>query len=170
MKDEITIRYKIEENKRVKLFGYFFIQNNINNFKIKINGKDMKLIEIINTENIIKDNTKELEIKLIKIQEIKDLSYMFSGCKSLLSLPDLSLLNTSNIIDMSYMFYECSSLFLLSDISTWDTSNVIYMKNMFSYCTSLTSLPDISKWDISNAIDISYIFSSCYSLTSLPDI
>ena len=35
------------------------------------------------------------------------MSYMFSNCKSLSSLPDISKWNTNNVNDMSYMFYNC---------------------------------------------------------------
>ena len=34
---------------------------------------------------------------------------MFSGCKLLNLLPDISKWNTSNVKDMSYMFDECLS-------------------------------------------------------------
>ena len=36
------------------------------------------------------------------------MSYMFGGCSSLLSLPDISKWNTDNITNMSYMFSGCS--------------------------------------------------------------
>ena len=34
--------------------------------------------------------------------------FMFLGCSSLLSLPDISKWNTNNVNDMSYMFWGCS--------------------------------------------------------------
>ena len=37
-----------------------------------------------------------------------DLSYLFSGCSSLISIYGLEKLNTSNVINMSYIFEECS--------------------------------------------------------------
>ena len=49
---------------------------------------------------------------------------MFYGCKSLISLPDISKWNTYNFTDMSYMFYGCKSLISLPDISKWNTDNV----------------------------------------------
>ena len=50
-----------------------------------------------------------------------------------------------NITDISYMFSGCISLISLPDISKWNISNIIYMQNMFKLCISLKSLPDISK-------------------------
>ena len=52
---------------------------------------------------------------------------MFSGCRSLLSLPDISKLNTINVTDMSYMFNDCSSISSLPDISKWNTNKVTNM-------------------------------------------
>ena len=53
------------------------------------------------------------------------MSHMFgdalTGCKSLLSLPDISKWDTQNVTNMSYMFKDCYSLSSLSDISKWDT-------------------------------------------------
>ena len=50
------------------------------------------------------------------------------------------------LIDMRGMFSGCNSLISLPDISKWNTSNVNDMSGMFSGCYSLISLPDISKW------------------------
>ena len=62
---------------------------------------------------------------------------------------------------MIYMFHGCSSLDSLPDISKWDTKNVTDMSYMFSECTSLKSLPDISKWDLNKKLDKKYMFNNC---------
>ena len=59
---------------------------------------------------------------------------------------------------MSYMFSKCSSLSSLPDISKWNTNNVTGIGAMFGRCPSLLSLPDISKWNTNNAIDILLIY------------
>ena len=59
------------------------------------------------------------------------MSFIFNGCKSLVSLPDISKWDTSNVLDMSYMFNECSLLVSLPDISKWNTSNVLDMCKIF---------------------------------------
>ena len=46
---------------------------------------------------------------------------------------------------MEWMFFGCKSLISLPDISNWDISNVININFMFSGCSSLQMLPDISK-------------------------
>ena len=45
------------------------------------------------------------------------MNYLFSGCYSLISLPDISSWSTNNVYDMTYMFGNCSTLKSLRDIS-----------------------------------------------------
>ena len=73
----------------------------------------------------------KIKIKLKEIKTITNMSCMFDGCSSLLSLPDFSNWNTSNVTDMSGMFHGCTSLSYLPDISKWNTSNVISMSAMY---------------------------------------
>ena len=55
------------------------------------------------------------------------MSCILDGCKSLISLPDISSWNTNNVINMSYMFSECNSLKSLPNISIWKNNNVTNM-------------------------------------------
>ena len=43
---------------------------------------------------------------------------------------------------MNSIFSGCSSLISLPDISKWKTSDINNINNMFSYCSSLISLPN----------------------------
>ena len=70
------------------------------------------------------------------------MSYIFYGCKSLKSLPDISKWDTKNVIDMSYMFYCCSSLKLLPDISNWDFKNVNNTNKTRSGCEPIKNYPN----------------------------
>ena len=63
---------------------------------------------------------------------------------------------------MSYMFTRCSSLSSLPDISKWNTNNVTNMISMFFGCSSLSSLPDISKWNTNNVTNMNNMFSKFY--------
>ena len=65
---------------------------------------------------------------------------MFSGCSSLISLPNISKWNTYNVKDMFNIYNECSSLISLPDISDWNFS-----PDVFSKCLSLIFLPDVSE-------------------------
>ena len=59
----------------------------------------------------------------------------------------LTILKTDNVINMSYMFSGCSSLISLPFLSQLITSKVTNMSNMFRGCISIESFPDISKWN-----------------------
>ena len=161
--DETTIQYKIDDIdylKNIRIFGDKFVENNKDKCKIIINGNEF---ELTTHKDIYKYqlNKNIFEIKLIGIQQITDMSYMFSDCELLSLLPDISKWNTSNATNMSYIFSDCKSLSSLPDISKWNTSNVNNMSYMFSDCISLSSLPEISKWNTSNVTNISDIFSNC---------
>ena len=166
--NEITIQYNICDDYRIKLFGGNFVDNNKNKCTIIIDKKEYNLCEYYKDENL--KLKKILEIKLKGIKNITNISYMFYGCHSLSSLPDISKWNTKNVIYMSSMFSSCNSLSSLPDISKWDTKNVTDMSSMFCCCNKLSSLPDISKWDTKNVTNMSYMFYYCNKLSSLPDI
>ena len=151
-----------EDKYEIKIFGEKFIENNKNNCKIIIDNKEQDLIEYLK----INKNEKILKIKLKEIKTITNMSYMFCGCNSLTSLPDISNWNTNNVTDMSHMFHGCKSLTSLPDISNWNTNKVTNMSFMFNGCRALSSLPDISKWDINNVTNMSFMFEDCRSLSS----
>ena len=80
---------------------------------------------------------------------------IFSECKSLKSLPDISKWDIKNVTNMSSMFCGCKSSISLPDISKWYTRNVSYMDYMFNSCSSLISFPNISKWILKKSISTS---------------
>jgi len=200
-KNDINIEYKItNKNNKVKIFGREFVDNNKNNCQIFINNKKRELSQNIdiNTCQLNNNEILKVQLKINDLSQMTNLSYMFSGCKELYAVPDISSIRLNNIngidhlfslceslssidesisnwdiskvTDISYIFNGCKSLKSLPDISKWNTSNVVNMKNLFSGCKFLSSLPDISKWDLSKAEDLSYLFSECYSLRNLPEI
>ena len=78
-----------------------------------------------------------------EINNVTNISHLFSGCSSLTSLPDISNWNTTNVSHMDYLFEKCSSLTSLPDINNWDTENVINMDNMFLNCNeALSNIPN----------------------------
>ena len=173
--NSIIMQYKINQNdKKIKIFGYneyddCFLKSNEDKCKIVYNNKEYELNEYFDIDNLnIKNHI--ITIKIIGINNIINASYMFDGCSSLISLPDICKWNTINVEDMSYMFSGCSSLTSLPDISKWNTINVNNMSFMFDDCSSLTSLPDISKWNTDNDESMYGMFYGCSSLISLPDI
>ena len=168
-KNEAILIYKInKEDTYIRIVGENFYKNNGKNFKMLINGKESKLFEFYEIKNNEKNNN--LIIKLIKNENLTDMSFMFCDCTSLLNIDNISNWDTKKVTKMNSMFSGCESLIILPDISNWDTSNVLSMNYMFFGCISLTQLPDISKWNIKNVTNLRGIFSQCKSLISLPDI
>ena len=104
---EISIIYNInkkneENDDNIRIFGEEFVKNNKNKCKMIIDNKEYEISETYNIENY---NDNILEIKLKLIENVTNMSGMFSECKSLSSLPDISKWNTNNVTNMSYMFY-----------------------------------------------------------------
>ena len=147
------------------------IEENINNYQLSnsIESKE----ESTNNKNFnieTKSSTKKNFLELLNTSKVTNMIGMFNGCKSLISLPDISKWDTSNVTNMIAMFYECQSLISLPDISKWNTSKVTNMIFMFKGCKSLISLPDISEWDTTEVTIMMNMFCGCKSLISLPDI
>ena len=166
--DEIILIYENKPNdKKLKLFGDIFVNNNKNICKIIYKNKIYDLETEFNAENV-KENKKHFKIKLIGVNNIINMSYMFEN--SLIKIYTSHKLNTSNVIDMSYMFYNCKLLNSLPDISKWNIRNIKNIRKMFYNCKSLKTIPDISIWNINNVKDINGLFENCSSLSSIPDI
>ena len=105
-----------------------------------------------------------LDLKNFNTQNVTNMKGMFSSCEALTSL-DLKSFNTQNVTDMSGMFYDCKALTSL-DLKNFDTQNVTKMNYMFSDCWALTSL-DLKNFNTQNVTDMSWMFFDCWTLTSL---
>ena len=124
---EINIIYDIYNKKEIQIFGVNFVDNNKNICKIIIDNKECKLSAKYKVKN---NNKRKLKIKLKGIDKVTDMSYMFSGCRSLSSLPDISKWNTNKVTKMEAIFISCG-LSCLPDISKWNTNKVTDFNNMF---------------------------------------
>ena len=132
---------------------------------VVIKNLDVSLVEdLSDLFNGIAAGVESLDLSGWKTSGVKNMSYMFYGCKDLESL-DLSGWDTSSVNNMSEMFEKCYSLKTI-DLSGWNISNVKDMSWMFYDCTNLKSL-DVSGWDIYNVEDMSVMFSYCENLESL---
>ena len=115
---------------------------------------------------------------------------MFSGCTSLLWVPDLELLGTNmyNTYSCSKMFQSCSSLRTvgnlnmkgctdafnmfqgcanLESIKALDTSDVTNMESMFNFCLKLVDVPQL---DTSKVTTMRMMFRDCQSLVNIPQL
>ena len=105
--NEIIILYKKTNERKIKIFGKKFVKNNKKFCKIIYNKEEYFLNENFPVENL-KPNEDILEIRLIGIRNITDMSFMFCGCNNLISLNNIHKWNTSKII-----IYVCCICFML---------------------------------------------------------
>ena len=77
---EINIIYDINGETNIRIFGFYFVENNKNICKIIINDKEYELSERYNVKN---NKNDELKIKLKGIDNVINMNSMFSGCSSL---------------------------------------------------------------------------------------
>ena len=110
MSQEIILKYDVFKiDTELKILGKRFVDENKNNFKI-LYDIERELTEYLSFEDDPYYSDEELEIKLIQVNPINNLSHMFSECELLLSVTNIAQLDTSQVIDMSYMFYNCKEL------------------------------------------------------------
>ena len=89
----------------IRILGKYFVERNKNNCKIIYNNKKYKLKEFLDEiDGGYNHNIKEIKLKITGINNILDMHKMFYECKSLISLPDLSIWNASNVTNMYSMF------------------------------------------------------------------
>ena len=97
-----------------------------------------------------------MKIKLRKIKETSDLSYLFKECDSIVNIKGM----TWKPENISSMFELYKFLEWIQDISNLGTTNVIDMNSLFDDCCSLTSLPDISNLNTSKFKDMRLMFNT----------
>ena len=159
--NKVTMIHIVDKDMdKIKIFDGPFIKNNKNNCYMIINGEQKELCEYLELNNYYKEKN-EIEIILVENKVITDMSYMYSGCSMLKSLPDIDKWDTKNVTNMSNMFSYCSSLKSLPDISNWNIKKVTDFKNMFYKCDSLKQFPDILDWGCGNNSKINSILNGC---------
>ena len=72
----------VPDEKRIKIFGDDFVENNKDKCIIIYKNRPFSLREYFLTKDIDK-NDEKLEIFLLELKNIKNCSYMFDGCKLL---------------------------------------------------------------------------------------
>ena len=154
-------------NDFIKKYGTDFVYpKDMSHCFSNYDGERIPLLELNpNTSNVT--NMEELfsgcrslkSIPAINTQNVTNMQLMFFQCKKLSSVPAL---DTSNVINMNQMFNNCRSL---SSVPTLDTSNVTEMTGMFSECKKLSSMPALNT---SNVTNMGLMFAGCESLTTVP--
>ena len=172
------IKYQLNNNNKINLiyekidkyeeyedpniiFGSKFVENNKNNIKLIINGKESELIE----KYYLKEGINN--IQLIILNNLTNLEQMFYGACSLKNIDELKYLNTKEVNEFSWMFSGCSSLSDIKPLENWDVSNGKYFSGMFFGCKSLSDIKPLQKWNVSNGKYFAYMFYGCPILSDI---
>ena len=106
---------------------------------------------------------KNMDVTATDIPDLsvcQSLSYMFSGCESLVNTNgSITGWQTQNIKDMSYMFareLSGNDLPFNQPIGNWNTANVTNMASMFSGATAFNQ--PIGNWNTANVTNMSLMF------------
>ena len=100
---------------------------------------------------------KSLDLTNFNPSKSTSFSGMFSNCKALKNMGNLSKWTGSNATNVTYMFNGCDALESL-DLTNFNPSQATNLSAMFSYCGSLKDLSSINSWHIEAAEDINYMF------------
>ncbi len=162
-KNEIKLKYFPEEEGNQKIFGTAFVENNIDNISLIINGRQSALVE----ESYLNRGENNITMKIKN--KLNNLSYMFSDCKSLYDIDELKFLNTEDVTDFSYMFENCQ-ISNFNAIENWNTSKSETFQSMFSCCESITNINFLKNWNVSKCKDFSSLFYNCKKLSNIKSL
>ena len=162
-KNEINIKYMTQNEGNQRIFGGFFVENNINNIILIINGKKSPLV----SQYYLRKGENNVTI-CIK-NPLTDLSNMFPFCETLYNIDELRYLNTKNVTNFSAMF-EYTKISNVQALENWDTSKSENFSDMFYSCELLTSIKPLQNWNVSKCKDLSNIFNNCIKITDLTPI
>ena len=93
------------------------------------------------------------------LELVKDYSYAFAGCESLIGNATINDWDVSNATKMNGVF--TNALLFNQNIGDWNVGNVVEMISMFSNTDEFNQ--DIGNWDLSSAVNIRAIFSGAKS-------
>ena len=93
--------------------------------------------------------------------------YMFQGCTSLTTAPELPATTLANNC-YNYMFQGCSSLRTAPELPATTLANNCY-NYMFYGCSSLRTAPELPATTLANSC-YSYMFNGCSSLRTAPEL
>ena len=145
-----------------------FTLNTANNEFVDINGLFRACVKL-KGKNYELDKYK-LDLSSFNTSRVKDMSYLFCGCKALTTITVSANFTTEFVEDMSYMFSSVDegkaesasnkmNLTNLDFVGQFDTTNVTDMSHMFYMCSDqrLKSIP-VSNFNTSKVTDMSYMF------------
>ena len=170
--DEYIMTYAITKNyNNIKILGKDFVRNNKNKGKIVYNNKRFPLQETINISDLKINDKLQVNIKIILLKSIKNISCMFENCNSLLqfgeyyedkedlNLNNINNLNNNNIyINNDFIEEEKEDILSLSD----DENN--YQEHLFYEEMNPSTIETNKKFNNANYHDF-YLDNFIDSLT-----
>ena len=99
--NEMTLLYNPAKSE-INIFGGEFVSRYIDNCYILINGEKKDLQSKFERPKDV-EKLEKLEIKLVEIETMDDMSSMFDGCSELISI-NAEKFNFSNVNNMTYIF------------------------------------------------------------------
>ena len=140
------------------------ITNGFYNFREGINKVELFFDRQVYCKNMFRNLDRIISIDLSDFSSAMegDMSYMFSGCKNLVSIDFGDFFDTSFVENMEYMFSECTKLKSLN-LERFNTRLVENMNNMFYKAESLLYL-DLANFDTSSVSSMNKMFFGCDSL------
>ena len=111
-------------------------------------------------------NLKEIK-EFFKLDNIKDISFLFYNCSNLKALPEKLNFKTINLKEVRAMFYKCKSLEKIPDMSTWNFNKVKNMSYMFFCCEKINNIPiPINDENFTKDKDMRYFDYNCNNLNN----
>ena len=176
----ITIKYKVKKNdEKIKIFGKKFVEKNKKNCKIELINNKIKNYFDLDEFQIVNEKMRNegfVEIKLIAINPIQDMSFMFG--KALYDEPPVRIQelvefknwSTKEVTNMSKLFCECNELISLPNLKFFNTEKVKDMSFMFFGCEKLKDIYGIGNWKTENAKNMSNMFAYCRNLNFIDSL
>ncbi len=129
-KDKCKIIYKNKE---------YELKEGLEDIDINYNYSDIIILTLRIFKNI--NDMSFMFNECIRLVSFSEKPYLQdSQQENNIKINQLNPLINYNVTNMSQMFDGCHSLISLPDISNWDTSNIINMSRIFSGCQSLKKM------------------------------
>ncbi|WP_375560632.1 BspA family leucine-rich repeat surface protein [Bernardetia sp. OM2101] len=143
-----------------RIFPRFYMDSFKPNFKLQTLEEwgEIEWQSMANTfrgcENLVYNATD-----IPNLENVTDMSAMFSECKNFKGNATLNDWNIENVTNMWGMFYE--AVLFNQPIGKWNTKNVKDMNLMFSGASSFNQ--PLDQWDTQSVTDMSFMFSHATS-------
>ena len=125
---KMNISIKNKSRNSINLFGDGFTKENKKKCRIIYENK---LKELETKINIKQETQNYRKTNLLILDNISYIKGMFYKCENLISIKNLEAIETKNIKDFSYLFSECKLIETLPNISNWNIIIAVNISALF---------------------------------------